>query len=175
MCKHNICGNFISGNVNRSVEIVILNNYRFKGSNNVVRAFVLGSAVNSNNYNLCSGSLDARDNNCWIACVIRLMKEKFNIDLSAGGHYTFNQFNVNANGQNRTNYKVVNNTPWFFGEFPGFSCKIKNKDSNRKYNLEWFTIPNKSNVVTHIEFNNNCKVSHFADTNLVALRKHLGL
>lgn len=120
MCNHKTCENLRKLNAAQAAAVIPLVYYN--GKHGSYWAMYVGNELGgqyAGKYNLCAGKFEPSDQNCWIKCAMRELKEEYKIDLD---NASFDALFRGSNGKIRV--IMHNRTPVFVAVMPaGFSRK----------------------------------------------------
>lgn len=180
MCNHKICAYFAHKKYNTGVGIIVYKNYIFP-DNQTKASILLGKERYSRYaglYNICAGTMEAKDKNCWIDTAIRELNEEFKIDLNYGLFY---QKFCNKKDK-KIRYFIHKTTPIFIGYFPEISTKSINKSLYKAIHNPF--LPNYQKEMEHVSWfylkngkledvkNRNYPVSTFAEGTFYYFMNH---
>jgi 8-oxo-dGTP pyrophosphatase MutT (NUDIX family) len=159
------CKNPIGG-----VAVAVLNKYKDKDWTILLGREAHRNHTNYDELNLCSGSVEPKDNYCYFETAVRELKEEFALKLRLGKGNSFDNYCRNGKGVLRWMF-TGGLTPVFILVCPGLSRGPLNKAlASRKggganteiSSVTWVRLDNGKRLDNKVADSNHCVVSSYA-------------
>jgi 8-oxo-dGTP pyrophosphatase MutT (NUDIX family) len=151
------------------VSVAILNNYYDNETKTFTPVILLGREDHDDHsyydqLNICGGSVDDEDNNCYLLAALRELREEFHMDFDWS---TFDKYFKDEKG---IRLVFVNKTPIFVGVIIGWSRDNNNKSLKRggvgahceMSSVTWVKLSDAQLLDNKVEDSSHCNVSDYS-------------